>query len=58
LPETAVSMPPLTTVQHDVKERSRLALSVLFAMIADEISEAEIKSPYITPVELVIREST
>jgi DNA-binding LacI/PurR family transcriptional regulator len=58
LPETAVSMPPLTTVQHNVTERIRLALSMLFGLIADEISEADIQSPYITPVELVVREST
>ena len=58
LPETAVSFPPLTTVQHDVTGRIRKALSLLFGLISEEVSEAEINSPDVTPVELVVREST
>jgi DNA-binding LacI/PurR family transcriptional regulator len=58
LPEAAVSIPPLTTVQHDVMGRVRQAISTLFGLIGEQISEADIKSPYITPVELVVREST
>lgn len=58
LPETAVSLPPLTTVQHDVTGRIRRALAVLFGLIGEQISETDIQSPDITPVELVVREST
>lgn len=57
LPEAAVSNPPLTTVQHDVAGRIRQAIDMLFALIADQIDESELESPYITPVELVVRES-
>lgn len=57
LPEAMNSTPPLTTVEHDLPGRVRQALSTLFGLITDQISETDLNSPHITPVELVLRES-
>lgn len=57
LPDSAVSFPPLTTIHQDIKERANLAVETLYRLIEDQISEEEIESPSISPIELVIRES-
>lgn len=58
LPDSAVSTPPLTTLNQDLPGRIRLALRTLFALIADDISDDNPPPPHITPLELVVREST
>ena len=58
LPDSAVSTPPLTTLNQDLSGRIRLALRTLFALIADETSDDNPPPPHITPLELVVREST
>lgn len=57
LPEAAVSIPPLTTVEHDVAGRVQRALSMLFGLINEQIGESDPGYRHITPVEMVVRES-
>ncbi len=58
LPDSAVSTPPLTTLNQDLSGRIRLALRTLFALISDETGDDNPPPPHITPLELVVREST
>jgi len=58
LPDSAVSTPPLTTLKQDLPGRIRLALGTLFALVADEINDDNPPPPHITPLDLVVREST
>ncbi len=57
IPDSSVSIPPLTTVVHDIAERSRQVVTTLVDLMADRIGEADIDSPVIFPTELLIRES-
>jgi DNA-binding LacI/PurR family transcriptional regulator len=57
LPEAAVSIPPLTTVEHDAAGRVQRALSMLFGLINEQISESDPSFRHITPVEMIVRES-
>lgn len=58
LPDSAVSTPPLTTLTQDMSGRVRLALGTLFRLITDENADDEPPTTHITPLELLVREST
>ncbi len=58
LPEAASSMPPLTTVHHDIESRVQDALRLLFDLIHERVDEREIPHVRLYPVELIVREST
>lgn len=58
LPESEFSSPSLTTVQYDLTGQVRKALGILFDLINEKAIESDFTNIPISPVQLIVRDST